>query len=103
MFVARVHGRSMEPTIPDGAYCLFRQVTLPSSSERPVLVRYAGVDDPETGGKFTVKRFREADSATGEKQVVLEPANAEFAPIVITPTDAADVRVVAEVVEVLKG
>ncbi len=103
MFVARVHGRSMEPTIPDGAYCLFRQVALPSSSERPVLVRYAGVDDPETGGKFTVKRYREAISAAGEKQVVLEPANAEFAPIVITPASATEVRVVAEVVEVLKG
>ncbi len=42
MIVARVVGRSMEPVIPDGAYCLFRRVARPSSSERAVLVRHTG-------------------------------------------------------------
>jgi hypothetical protein len=56
MFVARVVGHSMEPVIPDGAYCLFRKVALPSSPERAVLVRHPGVENPETGGQYTVKR-----------------------------------------------
>jgi SOS-response transcriptional repressor LexA len=102
MFVARVVGHSMEPGIPDGAYCLFRKVALPSSPERAVLVRHPGVENPETGGDYTVKRYREAKGPSGEKQIVLEPANAAFAPIVITLHGVDDVRVIAEVVEVLR-
>jgi Peptidase S24-like len=101
MFVARVVGRSMEPVIPGGAYCLFRRVALPSFSERAVLVRHAGVENPETGGQYTVKRYRETKGPNGENQVVLEPANAAFSPIVITLSGVDDVRVIAEVVEVL--
>ena len=66
----------MEPVIPDGAACLFRRVDAPSSPERAVLVRHGGTADPETGGALTVKRYRAADG-----RVVLEPVNAEFAPI----------------------
>jgi hypothetical protein len=56
MFVARVHGRSMEPAIADGAACFSRLVDAPSSPERAVLVRHGGTANPETGGAFTVKR-----------------------------------------------
>ncbi len=101
MFVARVVGRSMEPVIPDGAYCLFRRVPLPSSPDRAVLVRHGGAANPETGGQYTVKRYRERKGPNGETQVVLEPANAAFAPIVITSPDLDDVSVIAEVVEIL--
>jgi hypothetical protein len=101
MFVARVAGRSMEPLIPDGAYCLFRRVALPSSPERAVLVRHAGAASSETGGQYTVKHYREGKDPDGERQVVLEPANAAFAPIVITSPGVDDVRVIAEVVEIL--
>jgi SOS-response transcriptional repressor LexA len=101
MFVARVLGRSMEPTIPDGSYCLFRRVSLPSSPDRAVLVRHAGAADPDTGGQYTVKLYREEKGAGGVKQIVLQPANTEFAPLVLTPADLDEVRVVAEVIEVL--
>ncbi|MDX2052703.1 MAG: type ISP restriction/modification enzyme [Polyangiaceae bacterium] len=101
MFVARIRGRSMEPTIPDGAYCLFRRVALPSSPDRPVLVRYSGQSDPETGGQYTVKLYRERQGTKGRKQIALQPANTEFAPIVIAPGKVGEIRVIAEVVEVL--
>jgi hypothetical protein len=94
MFVARVRGRSMEPVIADGAACLFRRVDAPSSPERAVLVRHGGTADPETGGAFTVKRYRAAGG-----RVVLEPVNAEFAPLVVDAGD--EVRVIAEIVKVL--
>src|SRR5580704_8314299 len=55
MFVARVVGRSMEPVIPDGAYCLFRRVALPSSPERAVLVRPGGATG--SGPKSPVKNI----------------------------------------------
>lgn len=64
MFVARVRGKSMEPTIPDGSYVLFRTAPLPSSPERPVLVRYAGAADPETGGQYTVKLYTDTRKRT---------------------------------------
>lgn len=93
MFVARVRGRSMEPVITDGAACLFRRVDAPSP-ERAVLVRHGGTTDPETGGAFTVKRYRNAGG-----RVMLEPVNADFAPLVVN--DGDDVRVIAEVVKVI--
>lgn len=94
MFVARVRGRSMEPVIADGAACLFRRVDAPSSPERAVLVRHGGTADPETGGAFTVKRYR----AAGDR-VVLEPVNTDFTPLEVNVGD--EVRVIAEVVKVL--
>lgn len=103
MFVAQVRGRSMEPAIPNGAYCLFRVASVPSSPDRAVLVRHAGTTDPESGGHFTVKRYREELGANGERRIVLEPANPSFEPVVVTPSEAGDVRIVAEVVAVLGG
>jgi hypothetical protein len=101
MFVARVRGRSMEPVIPDGAFCLFRRVALPSSPDRVALVRHAGATDPDTGGHFTIKHYREQKGPTGEKVIGLQPANPEFAALTITQDTAKDIRVIAEVVEVL--
>lgn len=103
MFVAQVRGRSMEPTLPDGAYCLFRRASLPSSADRPVLVRHAGTTDPETGGHYTVKRYREEKGPGGRKRIVLQPENREFEPIVISPAEAEEVTVIGEVVTVLGG
>jgi predicted helicase/SOS-response transcriptional repressor LexA len=102
MFVARVRGKSMEPTIPDGSYCLFRRVKRASDASRPVLVRYAGVADPETGGQYTVKLYTEQRDAKGRvARVVLSPLNTSYPPIVLSPEDEGDVAVIAEVVEVL--
>jgi len=101
MFVAQVDGRSMEPQIPSGSYCLFRKVPKPSAPDRAVLVRHPGLADSDSGGQFSVKRFREEGDAWGTTRVVLEPVNTEFNPIVVTAAEAADVRVVAEVVAVL--
>ncbi|MFO0640726.1 MAG: type ISP restriction/modification enzyme [Polyangiaceae bacterium] len=103
MFVAQVRGRSMEPTLPDGAYCLFRRVSLPSSADRPVLVRHAGTTDPETGGHYTVKRYREEKGPGGRKRIVLQPENPDFEPIVVAPAEAGEVTVIGEVVTVLGG
>jgi len=38
VFVARVQGKSMEPEIPDGAYCLFRPPRSGSGQGRHVRV-----------------------------------------------------------------
>ena len=66
LFVARVQGRSMEPTIPDGSWCLFRRVPVGSEpmmasfEGRRVLVQLRHAADPETGGALTLKRWEVA-------------------------------------------
>jgi SOS-response transcriptional repressor LexA len=106
MFVARAVGRSMEPRIPDGALCVFRANPQGSRQGKIVLVQHRGVSDPETGGAFTVKRYRSEKAGDGEggwrhEQITLDPINPEYQPIVLRPRSEGDVVVVAELVDVL--
>jgi len=58
LFVARVAGRSMEPGIPDGAYCLFqRPWPSPRPREAGLFVKWEGGEGEETG-RFTLKEYR---------------------------------------------
>lgn len=98
MFVARVVGRSMEPRIPDGAYGLF---SAPASGElegRTVLVQHRGIHDADTGTSYTVKRFEREG-----KRVRLVPENPAYPTIELRERDEADLRVVAELLDVLSG
>ena len=107
MFVAQVVGKSMEPVIPDGAYALFRAPVEGTRQGKIVLVELHDAADPETGARYTVKRYRSEKAAEGDSwrhtRVLLEPLNAEFEPIVCTGTNEGELRVVAEVIEVIGG
>jgi SOS-response transcriptional repressor LexA len=106
MFVARVEGFSMEPLIPNGAYCLFDDSVAGSRQGRNVLVELADRKDPETGQRFTVKRY-ESEKATSEDgawrhtRILLKPLNPAYEPIELTTEDEGSVRVVAVFVEVV--
>jgi hypothetical protein len=107
MFVAQVVGKSMEPQIPDGAYCLFSSPVEGSRQGRTVLVQLLDREDPEHGGRFTLKRYvseksNADDGSWRHVKVTLEPNNnPEFKPIELTTDDEGTVKVVAELVEVL--
>lgn len=106
MFVAKVVGRSMEPRIPDGSMCLFAAPVSGSRGGRIVLAQLQDAKDPETGFRFTVKRYRseKESSPHGEwrhVRVVLEPLNTEFDPIELAVDDEGAVQVVAEFVRVI--
>ena len=106
MFVAKVQGRSMEPEIPDGAYCLFRPPRAGSREGRRLLVWHSGIDDPMTSGHYTLKVYTSEKAPTSDgswqhTKVVLKPLNPEFDPIVLTPKDEGDVGVIAELAAVL--
>ena len=58
MFVAKVVGKSMEPTIPDGSYCVFRYDKGGSRNGLVVLVECHQISDPETTRQFTIKRYK---------------------------------------------
>ena len=106
MFVAQVVGESMEPRIPDGAYCLFGSPVTGSRQGRVVLVRMRDEIDPETGERFTVKRYRsektEDENGWRHVEITLEPLNPAFEPIRLPPTDDEGcVEILAEFVEVI--
>jgi type III restriction enzyme len=108
MFVAQVQGRSMEPEVPDGAYCLFRPPRPGSRQGRRLLVWHAGIDDPMTSGHYTLKVYTSEKAAADDgswqhTRIVLKPLNQEFEPIVLTPKDEGEVRVIAELATVLRA
>lgn len=57
MFVAQVAGKSMEPAIPDRSYCLFAAPVTGTRQGRTVLVQLRNEADPESGERYTVKRY----------------------------------------------
>ena len=105
MFVARVTGRSMDPRIPDGSYCLFASPVTGSRQGRTVLVIMRDDVDPETGARFTVKQYRsektEDENGWRHAKITLEPTNPDFDSIILKVDDEAAVGVVAELVEVI--
>ncbi|HXG60430.1 MAG TPA: type I restriction endonuclease [Planctomycetota bacterium] len=108
MFVAQVIGRSMEPRIPNGSWCLFQGPVEGSRQGRIVLVQHRDIRDPETGGSYTVKRYRsekEGDGTGGWRhaEIRLLPENPEFAPLILKDVRDDEMRVIAEFVEVIKG
>ena len=107
MFVAQVVGRSMELRIPDGAWCLFQSPVVGGRQGRIVLVQHRDIHDPETGGSYTVKRYKSEKESDGlgswrHTEVQLIPENPEFSPIVLREVREDEVCVVAELVEVLR-
>ena len=107
MFVCRAIGRSMEPSIRDGDYIVFRANPTGTRQGKIVLAQYRGPADPDTGGAFTVKRYsseKAADDESGWRhtRIVLSPTNSEYQPIVLDADDEESVQVLAELVTVLR-
>ncbi len=106
MFVAQIVGRSMEPAVPDGAYGLFRSPVEGTRQGKIVLVQLRDATDPETGARYTVKRYEsekvQHDDSWQHAKITLKPNNPEFDPIVLSGEDEGEVTVVAELVEVIQ-
>ena len=106
MFVAQVVGKSMEPAIPDGAWCLFRAPVEGTRQGKTVLVQLRNATDPETGQRYTVKRYESQKAAKGDtwrhERITLKPTNPNFAPIELSGADEVELQVIAEFLEVLR-
>lgn len=107
MFAARVQGRSMEPTIRSGSLCLFRPCPAGSRNDRLLLVQSQSGVWGDEAGRFTVKRYRSTKTTSEDgwqhTGIQLEPLNPEFAPIVVDPSLASELRVLGEFVDVISG
>jgi hypothetical protein len=104
MFVSQVVGRSMEPRIPDGSFCVFRRIGAGTRQGKTVLAQHREIEDPDTGGSYTVKVYESMkvveDGEVGGS-ITLRPLNRGYEPIVLTDVDEDEVLVIAELVEVL--
>ena len=70
-----------------------------------MLVQLRDAVDPDTGHRFTVKRYRSEKTADEDGwrhvRIVLEPVNSVFTPIELKTEDEGSVTVVAELLEVV--
>lgn len=103
MFAAQVAGRSMEPRLQDGDYCVFRANPGGSRQNKLVLVQHSSIADPDTGGSYTVKKYTSKkkyapDGAWQHEEIILQPLNPTYSPIVIPNAEDEEFMVVAEVV-----
>jgi len=109
-FVVRIQGRSAEPTIPDGSWCLFRADRGGSRDGRLVLVWHRGATDPALGGEFSVKKYastktQNPDGTWSHREIRLEPLNPDpaYRPLVFDPSAEGDLCVIGEFVSVLEA
>lgn len=105
MFIAQVVGRSMEPEIPDGSWCVFRAGVTGSRQGRKVLVENLS-ESGEGGERYTVKRYRSQKRPATEDggqwqhaRITLEPLNPEFEAWELE--EGVQCRVIAEFIRVL--
>jgi SOS-response transcriptional repressor LexA len=107
MFVAQVIGKSMQPAIPDGSYCLFRAPIIGTRQGKIVLVQLRDTIDSDSGERYTVKRYLSEKATDGDSwrhtRITLKPVNPDFQPIELTGSEEGELQVVAEFVEVLQG
>jgi phage repressor protein C with HTH and peptisase S24 domain len=106
-FVAKIVGKSMEPKIKDGAYCLFSFGVIGSRAGRIVLAQHSDISDPETGGSYTIKKYQSKkiinkDGGWKHTSIQLLSLNPDFKPIEITAERADEIKVIAEFVAVLQ-
>lgn len=107
-FVAQVVGESMNRRIPNGAWCLFNLNPGGTRQGKVVLVQHRSIDDPDTGGHYTVKTYESEKVASEEggwqhSRITLKPESTDssYEPIVFDQDTAADLVVIAEMVAVL--
>src|SRR5690606_38496586 len=108
LFVAQVIGESMNRRIPNGAWCLWRANPGGTRQNKVVLVQHRDIDDPELGGRYTVKVYESEKAPTGDGSwrhltVRLRPDSNDpsFAPIVLSGLDEGELMIIAEFVRVL--
>ncbi len=107
MFIVKASGKSMEPLIPDGSYCVFRTPVVGSRNEKIVLVQHHEYQDPQTGGKYSIKKYTskkkfQEDGNWLHEQIILKPINPDYSPITIDHSEEGEFMVVGEFLGVLK-
>jgi hypothetical protein len=106
MFIAKIVGKSMEPKIKDGSYCVFRFDPGGTREGKIVLANCTSIADPESKGQYTIKKYHSEkeyfeDGSWKHKKIVLSPLNKKFEDIILEDKTEGDFRIVAEFICVI--
>jgi len=106
MFVAKVVGKSMEPRIQDGSYCVFSAPVEGTRQGKIVLAQLRDQADPESGERYTIKRYEsekivDAGGTWRHITITLHPLNRNFEPIELSTDDEGNLAVIAEFIDAL--
>jgi len=89
-FAVHAKGRSMEPRIHDGDICVFEWYKAGTREGEIVLTECQDID-PDTGGKYTIKKYHSEKVATVDawqhSKIELQPLNPEFDTIELNIDD----------------
>jgi type III restriction enzyme len=103
MFVAQVHGSAMEPLIPSGSWCVFRNPGKGNREGKTLLVRHSGISDSAMGGQYTVRKWYSSPGVPGGfPKITLRGISPDSSPIVLEPRKIDEVEVLAEWVRTLR-
>lgn len=103
MYVVQAVGDSMEPIIQDGDYCVFRANPAGSRQGKIILAQHHSKYDPDYSGSYSIKTYtsRKKFDEYGNwmhEEIVLQPKNKSYNPIIINEEDSEDFRIVGEFV-----
>jgi hypothetical protein len=107
MFIAKVVGNSMEPLISNNSYCIFHFYSGGSRQGKIVLAQHHDIVDADTQSSYTIKKYSSKkkynkDGTWQHEEIILEPLNKTFEPIIISLTEAEDFKIIAEFISVLQ-
>jgi len=106
-FAVQNSSYSRSRRIPNGSWCLFREVSDGSRNGKVVIVQSRDIQDPDTGGQYTVKIYRsekaETEDSWSHRSIRLEPDSMDFnfKPLTLEPDTVNDLRVVGEFVGII--
>ena len=100
LFIGRILGNSMEPLVPSGAWCLFRQAATGLRLRSVVLL---ALDTAADASSYILKQVGALELLVeGRIRVRLDSTNRTVSAIMCEVRDESDLHVVGELVEVLK-
>lgn len=82
-FVVRACGHSMEPKIHDGQLCVFEYRDGTCDDGDIILAQHCDIQDDETHGAFTIKKFKSEKRGDEFGGISLLPLNPSYVPISI--------------------
>lgn len=107
MFIVQAVGHSMEPLIHDGDYCVFRANLAGSRQGKIVLAEHHNYYDPDYTGSYSIKTYTSKKSFDAEgnwahEEIVLQPQNSNYSPIIIEEENADEFRIIGEFIGILQ-
>ncbi len=100
LFAVRVVGESMNRIIPNGSICLFRKYEGGSRNGQVVLVEHTDLQDPDTGGTYTVKEYHsqknQKEDQWNHSAITLHPLSTDeaYSPIQLIEKEVSGLKVV---------